>query len=96
VGVEQVCRSFSWWCLAGKLCAKKGFRFGFSEKSEQIFACTLTFADQLLPWVGILRRLFFHDKNKLYSKPKEHSPAEASHLLKYIASVKIHFSSVVC
>jgi len=23
------------------LCAKKGFRFGFSEKSEQLFACTL-------------------------------------------------------
>ena len=44
----------------------------------------MTFADQLLPWVGILRRLFFHVKNKLYSKPKEHSPAEASHLLKYI------------
>ena len=50
----------------------------------------MTFADQLLPWVGILRRFFFHVKNKLYSKPKEHSPAEASHLLKYIASVKIH------
>jgi hypothetical protein len=82
---------FSWYF------AKKGFRFGFSEKSDQIFCLqALTFADQLLPWVGILRRLFFHVKNKLYSKPKEHSPAEALHLLKYIASVKIHFSSVVC